>query len=54
MLPPPQQLDGANVLYWATSRTACFHTVPHDAAPGAHDVAVVAAMASCRYADGGP
>jgi hypothetical protein len=54
MPPPPQQLDGANVLYWATSRLGRFHTIPHGADPAAADVISVAAMAICRYPDGGP
>ncbi len=54
MPPPPQTLDGANVLYWATSRLGRFHTIPHGADPVAVDVISVAAMAICRYPNGGP
>jgi hypothetical protein len=54
MPPPPQQLDGANVLYRATSRLGRFHTIPHGADPAAVDVISVAAMAICRYPGGGP
>ena len=52
MPPPPLQLDGANVLYWATSRLGLFHTIPHGADPATGDVISVAAMAICRYVDG--
>jgi hypothetical protein len=51
---PPRQLDGANVLYWAASRPGRFHTIPHGADPTEVDVISVAAMAVCRYPDGGP
>ena len=54
MPPPPRQLDDATVLYWATSRMGRFHTIPHGADPDAVDVVSVAAMAICRYRDGGP
>ena len=54
MLPPPRQIDGANVLHWTTSRLGRFHTIPHGADPAAEDAISVAAMAICRYQGGGP
>lgn len=50
---PPSQLDGADVLLWATSRRSLFHTIPHGSDPTAHGVISVPAMAICRYSDGG-
>ena len=46
---PPSQLDGADVLLWATSRTGLFHTIPHASAPTEVGVVSVPVMAICRY-----
>jgi hypothetical protein len=52
MVLPPRELDGANVLLWATSRLDRFHTIPHGADSTATGVISVAVMAICRYPGG--
>lgn len=49
MPPPPTQLDGADVLLWAVSRTGLFHTIPDGSDPNTAGVISVSAMAICRY-----
>ena len=44
---PPRQLDGANVLCWAVSRSGAFYELRHGGR-----IIKVSAMTVCRYPDG--